>query len=34
MNESELLTSIAAKKEQLDELRPLSPKVLADLEHY
>src|SRR5919206_4494135 len=34
MNESELLTSIAAKKEQLDELRPLSPKALADLEHY
>ncbi|HEX5483609.1 MAG TPA: Fic family protein, partial [Terriglobia bacterium] len=31
---SELLASIAAKKKQLDELRPLSIKALADLEHY
>jgi Fic family protein len=30
----ELLTSIAAKKERLDELRPLSPRALASLEHY
>jgi Fic family protein len=30
----ELLTSIAAKKERLDELRPLSGKALAALEHY
>jgi len=30
----ELLTSIAAKKMRLDELRPLSPKALANLEHY
>src|SRR5271157_3885916 len=30
----ELLTSIAAKKERLDKLRPLSPAVLANLEHY
>jgi len=30
----ELLTSIAAKKERLDELRPLSRKALSDLEHY
>src|SRR5918911_5489767 len=30
----ELLTSIAAKKKRLDELRPLSRKALADLEHY
>src|SRR5437868_10896980 len=30
----ELLTSIAAKKERLDELRPLSQKALAALEHY
>ena len=30
----ELLSSIAAKKERLDELRPLSAKVLAALEHY
>jgi Fic family protein len=31
---NDLLTSIAAKKERLDELRPLSPRALADLEHY
>lgn len=30
----ELLISIAAKKRRLDELRPLSPRALADLEHY
>ncbi len=30
----ELLNSIAAKKKRLDELRPLSPKALANLEHY
>jgi Fic family protein len=30
----ELLTSIATKKKRLDELRPLSLKVLAGLEHY
>jgi Fic family protein len=30
----ELLTSIAAQKKRLDELRPLSPKALANLEHY
>jgi Fic family protein len=30
----ELLTSIAARKKRLDELRPLSPKALANLEHY
>src|ERR1017187_8798783 len=30
----ELLAAIAAKKEQLDQLRPLSPKALANLEHY
>jgi Fic family protein len=30
----ELLTSIAAKKERLDKLRPVSPKALASLEHY
>ena len=30
----ELWTSIAAKKERLDELRPLSPRALANLEHY
>src|SRR5436305_13939113 len=30
----ELLTSIAAKKERLDELRPLLSKALASLEHY
>jgi Fic family protein len=29
-----LLISIAAKKEQLDRLRPLSPAALANLEHY
>ena len=29
-----LLTSIAAKKKRLDELRPLSQKALAGLEHY
>jgi Fic family protein len=28
------LTSIGAKKEQLDALRPLSPEALAGLEHY
>jgi Fic family protein len=31
---SELLTSIAAKKKQLDDLRPLSPRALANLDHY
>lgn len=31
---SEILTSIAAKKKRLDELRPLSLKALANLEHY
>src|SRR5271154_7095566 len=31
---NELLTSIAAKKERLDELRPLSRQRLANLEHY
>lgn len=30
----ELLISIAAKKERLDKLRPLSAKALASLEHY
>jgi Fic family protein len=30
----ELLASIAAKKERLDELWPLSPRALANLEHY
>jgi Fic family protein len=30
----ELLTSIAAKKKRLDELRPLSLMALASLEHY
>lgn len=30
----ELLTSIAAKKQRLDRLRPLLPKALANLEHY
>src|SRR3954454_19390746 len=30
----ELLTAIAAKRERLDELRPLSEKALANLEHY
>ncbi len=30
----ELLTSIAAKKQRLDELRPLAPLALANLEHY
>jgi hypothetical protein len=30
----ELLTSIAAKKQRLDQPRPLSPKALANLEHY
>jgi Fic family protein len=31
---SDLLTAIAAKKERLDKLRPVPPKVLANLEHY
>ena len=31
---NELLASIAEKKERLDELRPLSLKVLASLQHY
>lgn len=31
---NELLTSIAAKKQRLDELRPVSAKALAQLEHY
>src|ERR1019366_5757497 len=30
----ELLAAIAAKKEQLDRLRPLSREALANLEHY
>src|SRR5438067_10253581 len=30
----ELLNSIAAMKERLAELRPLSPQALANLEHY
>ena len=30
----ELLTSIAAKKKRLDELRSLPPQALANLEHY
>lgn len=30
----DLLTSIAAKKERLDQLRPVSSKALANLEHY
>ncbi len=30
----ELLTSIATKKKRLDDLRPLSAQVLANLEHY
>jgi len=29
----ELLTSIGAKKKRHDELQPLLPKVLANLEH-
>jgi Fic family protein len=33
-NLASLLTAIAAKKERLDRLRPLSPKALAKLEHY
>jgi Fic family protein len=31
---NELLTSIAAKKQRLDDVRPVSPKALAHLEHY
>src|SRR4051794_37302831 len=31
---TELLQSIAALKEQLDRLRPLSPEAVAKLEHY
>jgi len=30
----ELLTTIAAKKERLEQLRPLSEKLLTNLEHY
>lgn len=30
----DLLAAIAAKKERLDKLRPLSPAALANLEHY
>src|SRR5580704_10050403 len=30
----DLLTSIAAKKQRLDALRPLPPQALAKLEHY
>lgn len=30
----ELLTSIAAKKKRLDEVKRLSSKALANLEHY
>src|SRR5580693_3771646 len=29
-----LLNAIAAKKEQLDKLRPLSPEALSKLQHY
>src|ERR1700683_5706611 len=29
-----LLKAIAAKKEQLDKLRPLSPEALSNLQHY
>jgi hypothetical protein len=31
---AKLLKAIAAKKEQFDKLRPLSPEALANLEHY
>ncbi len=31
---AEVLISIAAKKERLDELRPLSARALAQLDHY
>ena len=31
---NQLLISIAAKKERLDRLRPLSPRALEQLEHY
>jgi Fic family protein len=31
---NELLASIAAKRQRLGQLRPLSPKALANLEHY
>jgi Fic family protein len=31
---NEILAAIAAKKERLDQLRPLSGKMLANLEHY
>jgi Fic family protein len=31
---NELLTSIAAKKQRLSELRPVSPQALTNLEHY
>lgn len=31
---NELLSSIAAKKKRLDELRPLLPQALSNLEHY
>src|ERR1700681_763530 len=30
----DVLTSVATKKEQLDELRPVSPEALANLDHY
>ncbi|MBV8709399.1 MAG: hypothetical protein JO182_28645 [Acidobacteriaceae bacterium] len=30
---NELLAAIAAKRERLDQLRPLSAKMLANLEH-
>src|SRR5713101_4258108 len=30
----ELLTSVATNKKRLDELRPLSPRALSNLEHY
>jgi Fic family protein len=33
-NAAALLEAIAAKKERLDALRPLSPEALANLEHY
>lgn len=34
LNHDELLTSIATKRQRLDQLRPLSPRALANLEHY
>jgi len=34
VNISALLEAIAAKKKQLDQIRPLSPEALSNLEHY